>query len=121
MILVAIFVSLSFVVASLSEEAAVLGFKVGLRVVVADRAALFEGGFERVVEDYWNNESLPGGELALSSLLIIWFLVVLEPSIFFNFPRGINSSEDDVAAVVPFIYCFLASFKARIRCRLADY
>jgi len=70
-ILVAIFVSLSFVVASLSEEAAVLGFKVGLRVVVADRAALFEGGFERVVEDYWNNESLPGGELALSSLLII--------------------------------------------------
>ena len=70
-ILVAIFVSLSFVVASLSEEAAVLGFKVGLRVVVADRAALFEGGFERVVEDYWNNESLPGGELAVSSLLII--------------------------------------------------
>jgi len=45
-------VSLIFVVlASLSEEEAFLGFKVGLREVVADRAALFEGGFERVVED----------------------------------------------------------------------
>ena len=49
---VVIVVSLIFVVlASLSEEEAVLGFKVGLREVVADRAALFEGGFERVVED----------------------------------------------------------------------
>lgn len=52
LLFVGIFVSLIFVAGSLREV--FFGFKVGLSEVVADLAALFEGGFERVVDDYWS-------------------------------------------------------------------